>query len=135
MRRPGGSAIIIMGRISLPDMATMEADWKSVRRMRMRWKTTMPASPIRAPTPQELIDETDYPSFDIEAANQAFYEWKKHKKKGIMNFRDHGYVSPMTGTKAPAHHTHWVDALDDSLERLPSENLNNTRGQPVENEL
>ena len=55
-------------------------------------------------------------SFDIEAANQAFYEWKKHKKKGIMSFRDHGYVSPMTGTKAPPHHTAWVDALDDSLE-------------------
>ena len=63
-----------------------------------------------------MIDETDYPSFDIEAANQAFYEWKKHKKQGIMDFRNHGYVSPMTGTKAPAHHTSWVEALDDSLE-------------------
>ena len=65
---------------------------------------------------QELIDETDYPSFDIEAANKAFYEWKKYKKKGIMEFRNHGHVSPMTGTKAPAHHTVWADALDDSLE-------------------
>ncbi len=64
----------------------------------------------------ELIAETDYPSFDIEAANQAFYEWKKHKKKNIMTFRDNGYVSPMTGTKAPPHHTPWKDALDDSLE-------------------
>ncbi|MEM1299631.1 MAG: NAD(P)/FAD-dependent oxidoreductase, partial [Pseudomonadota bacterium] len=64
----------------------------------------------------ELIAETDYPSFDIEAANQAFYEWKKHKKKNIMTFRDNGYTSPMTGTKAPAHHTPWKDALDDSLE-------------------
>ena len=41
---------------------------------------------------------------------------KKHKKKGIMDFRNHGYVSPMTGTKAPPHHTPWVEALDDSLE-------------------
>ena len=65
---------------------------------------------------KELIDETDYPSFDIDAANQAFFEWKKHKKQGIMSFRDNGYVSPMTGTKAPAHHTKWVEALDDSLE-------------------
>ena len=61
-------------------------------------------------------DETDYPSFDVDAACQAFYEWKKHKKKGIMTFRDHGYTSPMTGTKAPPHHTVWKEALDDSLE-------------------
>ena len=33
-----------------------------------------------------------------------------------MEFRNHGYVSPMTGTKAPPHHTPWKDALDDSLE-------------------
>ncbi|MEM9240927.1 MAG: NAD(P)/FAD-dependent oxidoreductase, partial [Pseudomonadota bacterium] len=58
----------------------------------------------------------DYPSFDVDAANQAFFEWKKHKKKGIMEFRNHGYTSPMTGTKAPPHHTAWKDALDDSLE-------------------
>ena len=65
---------------------------------------------------QELIDETDYPSFDIDAANEAFFQWKKHKKQNIMTFRDNGYVSPMTGTMAPAHHTPWKDALDDSLE-------------------
>ena len=46
----------------------------------------------------------------------AFFEWKKHKKENIMTFRDHGYKSALTGTMAPAHHTPWKDALDDSLE-------------------
>ena len=64
----------------------------------------------------ELIEETDYPNFDITASNKAFYEWKKHKKNSIMDFRNYGHVSPMTGTKAPEHHTAWRDALDDSLE-------------------
>jgi trimethylamine monooxygenase len=64
----------------------------------------------------ELAAETDYPSFDVAAANEAFFQWKKHKKEAIMGFRDNGYVSPMTGTMAPAHHTKWVDALDDSME-------------------
>lgn len=72
----------------------------------------------------ELMGETDYPTFDIKASNQAFFEWKKHKKKGIMEFRDHGYTSPMTGTKAPAHHTPWKDALDDSLESYLNPNPN-----------
>ena len=65
---------------------------------------------------KELISETDYPSFDIEASDKAFYEWKKNKKKDIMSFRDSGHKSPMTNKMAPAHHTKWVDALDDSLE-------------------
>ncbi len=63
----------------------------------------------------ELIAETDYPSFDIEGANEAFYKWKKHKKENIMAFRDNGYKSVMTGTMAPKHHTPWVDCLDDSM--------------------
>ena len=65
---------------------------------------------------KELIAETDYPSFNVDGANEAFFQWKKHKKKGIMTFRNHGYVSPLTGTMAPPHHTPWKDALDDSLE-------------------
>ncbi|MEM1201038.1 MAG: NAD(P)/FAD-dependent oxidoreductase [Pseudomonadota bacterium] len=64
----------------------------------------------------ELIAETDYPSFDIAGANEAFFQWKKHKKQNIMTFRDNGYKSVMTGTMAPVHHTVWKDALDDSLE-------------------
>lgn len=65
---------------------------------------------------KELIAETDYPSFDVDGANEAFFEWKTHKKKGIMEFRNHSYRSVITGTMAPAHHTPWKDALDDSLE-------------------
>lgn len=64
---------------------------------------------------QELVDETDYPSFDIEGSNQAFYAWKKHKKEGIMTFRDHCYRSVMTGSMAPTHHTPWKDELEDSM--------------------
>ena len=33
-----------------------------------------------------------------------------------MGFRNHSYKSVITGTLAPAHHTPWKDALDDSME-------------------
>lgn len=107
---------VIMGRIALPDAAAMAADVVDRVVREDALKDDYACIAYQGGYTQELINETDYPSFDIEAANQAFYEWKKHKKKGIMAFRDHGYVSPMTGTKAPPHHTAWVDALDDSLE-------------------
>ena len=106
----------IMRKIDLPDAATMEADWQKRQADEDALEAAYACIAYQGAYTQELIDETDYPSFDIEAANQAFYEWKKHKKKGIMEFRNYGYVSPMTGTKAPPHHTPWKDALDDSLE-------------------
>ena len=65
---------------------------------------------------QELIDETDYPSFDVDGACEAFYQWKKHKSEAIMEFRDNAYKSVITGTMAPVHNIPWVDALDDSKE-------------------
>jgi trimethylamine monooxygenase len=65
---------------------------------------------------KELIDHTDYPSFDIEAVNQTFMSWEHHKVEKIMGFRDNVYRSIMTGNMAAAHHTNWLDALDDSLD-------------------
>ncbi len=106
----------IMGKIRLPDFATMDADWKRRQQEEDALEDDYAAIRYQGDYVEELIAETDYPSFDVEAACKAFYEWKKHKKQDIMTFRDHGYVSPMTGKKAPAHHTPWKDALDDSLE-------------------
>ena len=107
----------IMGRIEIPsDRAALDADVAKRKAEEGELADDYACIDYQGAYTQELIDETDYPSFDIKAANQAFYEWKKHKKQNIMEFRNHGYVSPMTGTKAPPHHTPWVEALDDSLE-------------------
>ena len=107
---------IIMGRIAVPDMAAREADVAARKAAEAALEDDFACIDYQGAYTQELIDETDYPSFDIPASNQAFYEWKKHKKKDIMTFRNNGYTSPMTGTRAPEHHTAWKDALDDSME-------------------
>ena len=65
---------------------------------------------------KELIDATDYPTFDVEGTNQTFMEWEHHKHADIMNFRDHTHRSLMTGNPQPLHHTPWLQAMDDSLE-------------------
>ncbi|MYH56912.1 MAG: NAD(P)/FAD-dependent oxidoreductase [Boseongicola sp. SB0675_bin_26] len=107
---------IIMGRIEVPDLAAREADVQARQEAEAALEDDYACIDYQADYTEELIADTDYPSFDIGAASKAFYEWKKHKKKDIMTFRDHGYSSPMTGTMAPPHHTPWKDALDDSLE-------------------
>lgn len=108
---------LIMGRLDeLPSKEDMLADIDKWRAEEDAAEDDYQSIEFQGRYVQHLIDKTDYPSFDIPGSNAAFFEWKKHKKKGIMSFRDHGYKSVMTGTMAPPHHTPWVEALDDSLE-------------------
>ncbi|WP_282127679.1 NAD(P)/FAD-dependent oxidoreductase [Roseobacter litoralis] len=107
---------VMLGRIALPDRATMLADVEERVAREDAGEDDYDAVWYQGDYVKELIAETDYPSFDLEGACQAFKEWKGHKKKNIMTFRDNGYKSVITGTMAPKHHTPWKDALDDSLE-------------------
>jgi trimethylamine monooxygenase len=106
----------VMGRIEMPDRAAMEADVADRVAREDAGEDDYDAIWYQGDYIKELIDETDYPSFDVEGACQAFKAWKGHKKAGIMTFRDNGYASVITGTMAPKHHTPWKDALDDSLD-------------------
>ncbi|MGB0252028.1 MAG: NAD(P)/FAD-dependent oxidoreductase, partial [Paracoccaceae bacterium] len=107
---------VIMGKITMPDIAAMEADVAEREEREDAGETDYDAIWYQGDYIKELVAETDYPSFDVEGACMAFKEWKGHKKQGIMTFRDNGYKSVMTGTMAPKHHTPWKDAMDDSLE-------------------
>ena len=107
---------IILGRIDVPDRAAMVADVAAREAAEDALEDDYACIKYQGDYVRELIAETDYPSFDVDASDTAFFQWKKHKKQNIMAFRDHGYVSPMTGDMAPPHHTKWVEALDDSLE-------------------
>ena len=106
----------IMEKINLPDYASMVQDVVEREEAEAALKDKYAGIEYQGAYTMELIEETDYPKFDIEASNRAFYEYIGHKKNGIMNFRDFGYVSPITGKKAPKHHTAWKDEFDDSLE-------------------
>ncbi|MFC3568003.1 NAD(P)-binding domain-containing protein [Paracoccus simplex] len=108
---------IVLGRLEVPqDKQALMAD---VREREEREETSDDvkyAIRYQADYVKELIAETDYPSFDVDGACAAFYEWKQHKAEDIMAFRNHSYRSVITGTMAPKHHTPWKDALDDSME-------------------
>lgn len=107
----------IMGMIEIPaDEATRAADVTARIAAEDAGEDDYAAIQYQGDYVQELIDETDYPSFDVDGACQAFFAWKKHKKDDIMGFRNQSYKSVITGTMAPAHHTPWKDALDDSLD-------------------
>jgi trimethylamine monooxygenase len=117
---------VILGRQKVPALAEMQ---KHGAAWRAREETLADAEAciwFQGDYVKELIDLTDYPSFDVEAVNQTFMEWEHHKAENIMGFRDHAYKSIMTGKMSPKHHTPWLKAMDDSLESYLNES-----GTPV----
>lgn len=107
---------VILGRIELPGKEAMLADVAEREASEDRIEDDFQAIRYQGDYVRELIADTDYPNFDVDASDEAFYQWKKHKKQDIIAYRDNGYVSAITGTKAPPHHTKWSEALDDSLD-------------------
>jgi trimethylamine monooxygenase len=106
---------VMMGRIAVPDEAARAADVEARKAGEAAIEDDYGCIDYQGDYTQELINETDYPSFDVKGACQAFYKWKKQKKADIMTFRNNAYQSVITGTMAPMHHTPWKDALDDSM--------------------
>jgi len=77
---------IIMGKIELPNASVMEEDPKIREEKEDALEDDYGCIRYQGDYIQELMSDTDYPNFNIEAANEAFFLWKKHKKKNIMTF-------------------------------------------------
>lgn len=108
---------VILGRIAIPtDKATLIKDVTDRVAREDAGKDAHDAIHYQGDYVKELIAETDYPSFDVDGACEAFFKWKGHKVEGIMTFRDNAYKSVITGTMAPIHHTPWKHALEDTME-------------------
>ena len=108
---------VMLGRIELPSSKyDMTKDSKAWRVKEEALENPEQQIVFQGDYVQELIDATDYPSFDIDGVNKTFFEWEHHKEEDIMGFRNHSYRSLMTGHMSPPHHTPWLEALDDSLE-------------------
>ena len=108
---------IILGRIAVPaDKQALMADVAEREAREEAEDDVKYAIKYQGDYVKELIADTDYPSFDVDGACEAFFKWKKHKADDIMGFRNNSYKSVITGTMAPLHHTPWKDALDDSME-------------------
>lgn len=112
---------VILGRIGLPSHAEMLAHTQYWHDTENAITEVPDMYKFQGDYIMELVEATDYPTFDIEAMRLIFMEWKQHKKENIMTFRDHIYQSVITGTMATPHHTAWLDALDDSLEAYLNE--------------
>ena len=108
---------LILGKIKLPSSSILNADPIKREKMEDALEDDYACIRYQGDYVRELISETDYPDFNIDAANEAFFLWKKHKKKNIMTFRDQGgFTSPMDSSVSPAYNKPWQEELDDRME-------------------
>ena len=107
---------VMMGRIELPPREGRDAHDAQWKARNDALETAYEEIDYQGDYTQMLVDQTDYPDFNIPAVNQMFKEWKGHKGDDIMGYRNLGFTSPITGTMPPPHHTPWLEALDDSME-------------------
>ena len=112
---------VILGRIQVPDAAGVRADIDAWLARFNAIETVSDEIEFQADYIRDLIEQTDYPMFDLDEVVRIFKAWKADKKKNILTYRDQVYPSVMTGTMAAVHHTPWLTELDDSLERYLSE--------------
>ena len=107
---------IIMGRIALPSADAMATDIKDWRAREEAVANPFEAIDFQTEYVRDLLQATDYPRLDVDRVAELFKEWEHHKVEGILTYRDRSYPSTLTGNMAPAHHTVWMKALDDSLQ-------------------
>lgn len=112
---------VILGRVALP---SKEAQRNHMDKWLSRFeglKSENDQIDFQCDYVEDLIDQTDYPSFDLKEVANILKGWVKSKEEDILNYRDYTYTSVMTGTTSVEHHTPWMIELDDSLERYLSE--------------
>ncbi|WP_166259513.1 flavin-containing monooxygenase [Marinobacter salicampi] len=112
---------VILDRITLPDESAMAADRVDWVSQEQGVDNPFQAIDFQAAYIRDLLQPTDYPTFDVEGVAEIFKQWEHHKEADILGYRNKSYRSTLTGTLAPTHHTPWMQAMDDSLETFLSE--------------
>lgn len=117
---------VMLGRFELPSIDERAADIRSWLDRQDALEGHEPEADFQTDYIRDLIGLTDYPEFDLDTVSELFKQWMRDKDEDILGYRDQVHRSVMTGTMAVKHHTRWLSAMDDSLERYlhgPSEDI------------
>ena len=121
----------ILGRFKLPSRQRMERE--TAAWVAREEKLADPTEMIDFQTDymKDIVKDSDYPEFDLDMAAHLFKEWEHHKEESILDYRNHAFASPCTGTVAPVHHTPWLKAMDDSMQAFMETKVADTQAKPT----
>ena len=107
---------VILGKIKLPPKEERTSEMKEWDDRENNLEDAYGMIDFQADYIRSLMENTDYPKFDVELSQKEFKAWKKAKEKSIVSYRDQAHSSPVTNKLSPVHHTAWWEAMDDSME-------------------
>jgi trimethylamine monooxygenase len=105
----------VLGRIKLPSRARMEKETAEWVKREEALKNPTEMIDFQTDYMKDLVKDIDYPKLDLGQCAAMFKEWEHQKEESILGYRNNAFHSPVTGTKAPIHHTEWFKAMDDSM--------------------
>ncbi|MEO0619759.1 MAG: NAD(P)/FAD-dependent oxidoreductase [Pseudomonadota bacterium] len=107
---------VIMGKMETPSREEMEADTKTWVDREEALENPHQQIDFQTDYCKHLASMVDYPQKDWDQAAANFVEWEHDKEHSITGYRNKAFKSSVTGTMAPAHHTPWLEAMDDSID-------------------
>ena len=105
-----------MGKIQIPNVSEVEKDINDWIAKEEKLEDPIQMIDFQTEYTKDLHTASDYPNIDFELIRENFKKWEHHKEEDIMTYRNRSFSSPVTGTKAPIHHTSLAEAIDDSME-------------------
>lgn len=118
----------IIGRFTMPDRSERQRDLQAWRDKEASLNGAFDDIDFQADHIADLVELTDYPSFDLDLTRTMFKQWEEHKDENIVTYRDRcQFTSPVTGTRSVPHHTDWWHALDDSMTTYISTGIGSRR--------
>ena len=106
---------LVTGKIALPSKAEMEKEAAAWQAREEALEDPIGDIDFQTDYCKDLCARLDY-GLDFDVACKNFKEWEHDKEHDILTYRDRSHPSPVTGTRAPLHHTPWWEAMDDSRE-------------------
>ena len=111
---------VILGKIKIPDDTFVKKDINEWISKEEKLEDPIQMIDFQTEYTKDLYSASDYPKIDFELIRKHFKNWEHHKEEDIMTYRNKSFSSPVTGTKAPIHHTIWAEAMDDSMKTFLS---------------
>ena len=106
---------VVLGRIALPDAAAMAQDIALWQQREETLQDAFEQIDFQKDYVVDLAKCVDYAPCDWDMTVALFKAWEHDKEHSILGYRDKAFSSACTGTKAPVHHTPWIEAMDDSM--------------------
>ncbi|KAI1696959.1 flavin-binding monooxygenase-like domain-containing protein [Ditylenchus destructor] len=109
---------VILGRIILPSLERMRQYYNEWQERGAKFRETSDVREkilFQSAYIKELMNDTNYPKFDIDAMNEIFFGWQEDRKLGIMDFRNYTYKSAISGIESAKPKKKWIYEMNDSL--------------------